>query len=136
MKYFIDTNIIIDFLENNADAVKKLKAIFLDPNSEVFINRLVLTEALRTIDFKASAKFKDAEKKLELFQKLDMRPDIYNKAIMFSRYCCSKGVQLKGKCEAIDFLHFMTAKYYNLTIVSNDKDFEKLEKEYRKFESI
>jgi len=136
VKYFIDTNIIIDFLENNADAVKKLKAIFLDPNSEVFINRLVLTEALRTIDFKASAKFKDAEKKLELFQKLDMRPDVYDKAIMFSRYCRSKGVQLKGKCEAIDFLHFMTAKYYNLTIVSNDKDFEKLEKEYRKFESI
>jgi len=34
----------------------------------------------------------------------------------------------------IDFLHFITAKYYNLKIISNDKDLEKLEKNYNKFE--
>jgi len=133
VKYFIDTNIIIDFLQNDADAVNKLKVIFLDPNSEVFINRLVLTETLRTIDFKANKKFKKAEEILDMFQKADIRPEIYDKAIVFSRYCRSKGVQLKGKCEAIDFLHFMTAKYYNLTIVSNDKDFDKLETVYAEF---
>jgi len=52
----------------------------------------------------------------------------------FQDFVIARGVKLKGKCEAIDFLHFITAKYYNLKIISNDKDLEKLEKNYNKFE--
>ena len=44
-------------------------------------------------------------------------------------------IEGKGKCEAIDFLHFITAKYNNLQIISNDKDFEKLEKIYQEFKN-
>ena len=47
--------------------------------------------------------------------------------------CHSKGIKIKGKCEAIDFLHFITAKYYNLKIISNDRDMSKLEDVYIKF---
>lgn len=136
MKYFIDTNIIIDLLNNKQDAIEKIKKITLEEESELFINRLVLTETLRTIDFQASNTFKQAQKQLELFQKLEITPDIYDQAISFSRFCHSKGIQLKGKCNAIDFLHFMTAKHYELTIVSNDKDFEKLETAYLDFKSV
>lgn len=93
MKYFIDTNIIIDGLD----------------------------------------KKEEAKEKLSFFRKVDIKPKIYEEAIQFSRYCHSKGIKLKGKCEAIDFLHFMTAKYYKLVIVSNDRDLEKLERSYDTF---
>lgn len=136
MNYFIDTNIIIDLLNEQKDAKVKLNEILSDEASEIFINRLVLTEALRMIDFKASNKFKKAEKVLGLFRQVDINPEIYHKAIMFSRFCKSKGTQLKGNCEAIDFLHFMTAKYYDLTMVTNDKDFAKLETAYIEFTSV
>jgi predicted nucleic acid-binding protein len=76
MKYFIDTNIIIDFLDNNEEAIQ------------------------------------------------------------FSRYCHSKGVKLKGKCEAIDFLHFITAKYYDLILISNDRDLDRLECSYGEFQAM
>lgn len=56
-----------------------------------------------------------------------MNAEIYEQTIQLSRYCRSQGISLKGKCEAIDFLHFVTAKYYELQLLSNDKDMEKLE---------
>ncbi len=154
MKYYIDTNVIIDLLgqnkkiddkresdeeekERKVDAQLKVKEqlskILLEDDSELFINRLVLVEALRTIHFRESGKFRKAEKKLGEFRQLEIKPIIYNKAIDFSRFCHSKGVKLKGKCEAIDFLHFITAKHYELKIVSNDADMPKLEEQYVKY---
>ncbi len=133
MNYFIDTNIIIDLLDNKVEAKEQLKSLVSEEESELFINRLVLTETLRTIHFKHSKVFKKAEEKLALFTQLNIQPQIYHKAIAFSRYCHSKGIKLKGKCEAIDFLHFMTAKNYDLKLISNDKDLEKLEKAYEDF---
>ena len=50
MKYFIDTNVIIDFLKKDVDATKKLTLIAGEEDSELFINRLVYLESLRTID--------------------------------------------------------------------------------------
>ena len=137
MKYFIDTNIIIDFLANNEEAKAHLKTLFLQEDSELFINRLIVMETLRTIHFNHKKVFREAEKKLTLFQQLDIKPKVYEKAIEFSRFCHSKGIKIKGKCEAIDFLHFITAKYYELEMVSNDGDMLKLEDAYLKFlESI
>ena len=137
MKYFIDTNIIIDLLANKEEAKAQLKALFLQEESELFINRLIVMETLRTIHFNHKKVFREAEKKLTLFQQLDIKPKVYEKAIEFSRFCHSKGIKIKGKCEAIDFLHFITAKYYELEIVSNDGDMSKLEDAYLKFlESI
>ena len=133
MKYFIDTNVIIDLLDNKKEAKEQIKALLLEENSELFINRLVLVETLRTIHFTHSKKFREAKKKLEWFQKVDIEPKIYNEAIDFSRFCHGKGVKLKGKCEAIDFLHFITAKYYELEMVSNDADMPKLEEQYIKY---
>jgi len=97
----------------------------LESDSELFINRLILLETLRTIHFNHKKIFREAEETLKFFRQLDIKPTIYNRAIEFSRFCHSRGVRLKGKCEAIDFIHFMTAKYYNLKIISNDKDLEK-----------
>ena len=133
MKYFIDTNVIIDLLDNKEEAKEQMKALLLEENSELVINRLVLIESLRTIHFKHKKVFREAKKTLDSFTKVNIKPEIYNEAIKFSRFCHSKGVKLKGKCEAIDFLHFITAKYYELIMVSNDKDLEKLEEPYIKF---
>jgi len=133
VKYFIDTNVIIDLLDNKEEAKEQIKALLVEENSELFINRLVLLETLRTIHFTHSKKFREAEEKLQLFRAVDIKPIIYDEAIAFSRYCHSKGIKLKGKCEAIDFLHFITAKYYELEMVSNDKDLAKLESVYNDF---
>jgi hypothetical protein len=38
--------------------------------------------------------------------------------------------ELQGKCAAIDFLHFITAKHYQLELLSNDKDMKQLEDGY------
>ena len=133
MKYFIDTNIIIDFLNKDEDVINRIVALLEDDTSEIYINRLVLLESLRTIHFNSKKLFIESKEALKCFESLEIRPNIYNDAIDFSRYCHSKGLKLKGKCEAIAFLYFITAKYYNLEIIRNDKDFDKLEKTYQHF---
>lgn len=133
MKYFIDTNIIIDFLNKKEEAIDKIINIAQDEKSVMYVNRLIVLETLRTIHFDSKKIFKEHKEKLNLFEQLNILPSIYEEAIVFSRYCHSKGVKLKGRCEAIDFLHFITAKYYDLTVVTNDKDFDKLEIIYQKF---
>jgi len=136
VKYFIDTNIIIDLLDNQEEAKEKLKVLVLEDGSELFINRLIVIETLRTIHFNHKKVFREAEEKLKFFRQVDIRPKIYDDAIAFSRFCHSKGVKLKGKCEVIDFLHFITAKYYKLEIVSNDKDLGKLENAYLEYKEL
>jgi len=134
VKYFIDTNVIIDLLNNDKDAKKQLKALFLEEGSELFINRLIVMETLRTIHFEHKRVFREAQENLKLFGQLDIRPQIYEEAVAFSRFCNTKlHFTLKGRCEAIDFLHFITAKYYNLIMVLNDGDMPKLEDAYVKF---
>ena len=134
MKYFIDTNVIIDLLNNDEEAKRQLKALFLQEDSELFINRLIVMETLRTVHFEHKRVFREAQEKLKLFGQLDIRPQIYEEAVAFSRFCNTKlHFTLKGRCEAIDFLHFITAKYYNLVMVSNDGDMLKLEDAYIKF---
>ena len=133
MKYFIDTNVIIDLLNNKKESIEQIKSLILEEDSELFINRLVLMETLRTIHFTNKKVFREAEKKLGLFRQVDIRPKIYGNSVEFSRFCHGRGVKIKGKCEAIDFLHFMTAKYYNLEIISNDGDMLKLEESYQGF---
>ena len=133
MKYFFDTNVIIDILDKKEDVLEKLEVISLEENSEILINRLVYVEVLRTIHLKHKKIFREAKITLDSFEKLEMKQEIYDEAINFSRFCHSKGIKLKGKCEAIDFLHYITAKYYGLVILSNDKDLEKLELEYNQF---
>ncbi len=133
MKYFIDTNLIIDLLENKEETIEHIKIIASEADSKLFINRLITLEALRTIHFTHTKKFKEAEEVLKSFEKLDIKQAVYDEAISFSRFCHKKGIKLKGKCEAIDFLHFITAKYYELALISNDRDFEKLDTVYPEF---
>lgn len=135
MKYFIDTNVIIDLLNGKKDAAAKLVEIAQQAKTEFYINRLVCVESLRTIHFASTDIFQKAKDTLESFEKLEINPDIYLSAIHFSRFCHSKGIKLKGRCEAIDFLHFITAKHYNLEIITYDGGFEKLEDAYLEFAS-
>lgn len=127
MRYFVDTNIIIDILNDPQNMEKFLP---LETENEFCINQLVYLESLRTIDIGKTKVFRNAQALLNNFTLFDMNSEIYDQAIQFSRYCRSQGVSLKGRCEAIDFLHFVTAKYYELTLLSNDKDMEKLETVY------
>ena len=134
MKYFIDTNIIIDFLNKKEEAIDLLTKIASEDNNILYTNKLVNLESLRTIPIKNTKIFKKAKDTLESFEKVDISAEIYNKTIEFSRFFKTvKHQSLKGKCEAIDLLHFMTAKYYNLELISYDKDFNKLESIYEEF---
>jgi predicted nucleic acid-binding protein len=130
VKYFLDTNLIIDFLAKKPQAISKLLTIAQQGDSEIFVNRLVYLETLRTIPVSNSRIFRDSKAVIDGFEFLDINQEIYDKSIDFSRYCQSKGITLKGKCAAIDFLHFITAKHYALELLSNDQDMEKLADAY------
>lgn len=130
MKYFLDTNLVIDFLDKKTDAIAKLTPILQAQESEIFVNRLVYLETLRTISLQKSRVFHDSKAAFEMFGLLDINQEIYDLAIGFSRYCQANGITLKGKCAAIDFLHFLTAKHYALELLSNDKDMDKLADAY------
>ena len=134
MKYFIDTNIIIDFLNKKDEAIDLLTKIASEDNNILYTNKLVNLESLRTIPIKNTKIFKKAKDTLESFEKVDISAEIYNNTIEFSRFFKTvKHENLKGRCEAIDLLHFMTAKYYDLELISYDKDFDKLERIYGEF---
>ncbi len=133
MKYFIDTSIIIDFLNKDKKAIKTITDIAEDENSIIHINRLVMLESLRTIDFKNTKIYKKSEEILKNFTSIEIKPQTYKDTILFSRYCHSRGIKLNGNCDAIDFLHFITAKNNNLEIVTNDKGFDRLEKVHQEF---
>ena len=136
MNYFLDTNIVIDLFKKKESTIKKITEIANNNNDYLFINRLVYTESLRTIKLKDKNIFKKSKETLDSFEKLDITQEIYDKTINFSRFCVTKGVTLKGKCAIIDYLHFITAKYYNLEIISNDNDFEKMEEKYKEYLEI
>lgn len=147
MKYFIDTNLIIQYFDYGYDysiqinrndrkdkkeaflkAKSKMMPILEDDDSEIFMNRLVYLETLRIIT--DSKKFDYLKEVLANFTVIDIYPEIYEKAVNFSRYCRSNGITIKGRCAAIDFLHFITAKHYEFELVANDKDMETLETYY------
>lgn len=131
MKYFIDTNLIIDaYDKKKPEAIDKLRPILEDEESEIFINRLVYLETLRTVKLTNSKNFQQLKTIFESFGILDITQEIYDQAIQLSRYSQSKGISLKGKCAAIDFLHFLTAQHYRLNLLASDRDMEKLAKVY------
>lgn len=133
MQYFIDTNLILDAFEReNIDAQNKLKVILEDDDNEIFYNGLVYTEALRVV--LDDDLFSTLKSSFELFTWVDINQSIYKDTKKFSRYCRSKGIKVaKRKCELIDMLHFMTAKYYNLKLITGDGDFDNLETAYQDF---
>ncbi len=136
MRYFVDTNIIIDFFDKKPEAIAKITDIAKQEDSLLFVNRLVYLESLRTIHQDHSRRFRDSKAVFELFEFLDINQEIYDQAINFSRYCQSKGTTLKGKCAAIDFLHFITAQYYQLKLLTNDSDFANLTVHYLDWKTL
>lgn len=143
MRYFIDTNLIIDYCANETkknisedrrqqilDAKNQLNPILANDDSLIFINRLVYLETLRTIRLTDKNIFRETKQILNLFEILDVNQTIYEQAVNFSRFCKSKHISLKGRCETIDFLHFITAKYYELELLTCDRDMAKLETVY------
>jgi predicted nucleic acid-binding protein len=134
MKYFIDTNIILDAFERKIPEVQnRLSTILEDEENKIFYNGLVYTETLRAVlDENILDTLKSS---FELFTWVDINKDIYIKTKKFSRYCRSKDIKVaKGRCELIDMLHFITAKHNNLEIITNDTDdFKKLENAYQEY---
>lgn len=132
MKYFFDTNVISNLVRKDINAITKLKELASNEESRFYINRLVFMESLRAIPLGRISLYKNTKETLENFEKLEITQDIYDKSVDFARFCKSKGVSL-GKCEAIDYIHFVTAKYYNLEIISFDGDMSRLEEKYQEF---
>jgi len=132
VKYFLDTNVISKLVKKDSEAIAKMKAITQEDAPEFYINRLVKLESLRAIPLTHKKLYTKTEETINLFREVEIKPSIYSEAIAFSRFCKSKGLNF-GKCEAIDYLHFITAKDYNLTLISFDGDMEKLEEIYPKF---
>jgi len=133
-KYFIDTNLIIDFLNKKSEAIEIITNIVNNEESELFINQLVNLESLRTIPVQNTNIFNKAKEVLEGFEKLEINHEVFDKTIEFSRFFKTvKHQSLKGRCEAIDLLHFITAKHYDLELITYDKDFARLEIIYQEF---
>lgn len=132
MKYFFDTNVISNLVREDSVAIAKLQELASDETSEFYTNRLVFMESLRAIPMDRKNLFDKTKSTLENFEKLEITQEIYDKSVDFARFCKSKGVNL-GKCEAIDYIHFITAKYYGLEIVSFDSDMDRLEEKYQEF---
>lgn len=132
MKYFFDTNVISNLVREDSAAISKLQELASDETSEFYINRLVFMESLRAIPFTHKKLYKNTKETLGSFEKLEITQEIYEKSVEFARFCKSKGINL-GKCEAIDYIHFVTAKYYNLEIISFDGDMKTLEIKYQEF---
>ena len=133
MKYFFDTNIISDFARKKEETINKVQELASKEESEFYINRLVYLESLRAIPSSYKKLYNDVKETLDSFIKLDITQEIYDVSVEFSRFCRSNGVNL-GKCEAIDYLHFITAKHYELAIISDDGDMEVLETQYITFQ--
>lgn len=132
MKYFFDTSVISNLVREDSTAISKLQELALDETSEFYTNRLVFMESLRAIPLTHKKLYKNTKETLENFEKLEITQDIYDKSVEFARFCKRKGVSL-GKCEAIDYIHFVTAKYYGLEMVSFDNDMSRLEEKYKEF---
>lgn len=132
MKYFFDTNVISRLVKEDSAAISKLQELASDETSEFYINSLVFMESLRAIPFTYKKLYNNTKETLGSFEKLEITQEIYEKSVEFARFCKSKGINL-GKCEAIDYIHFVTAKYYNLEIISFDGDMKTLEIKYQEF---
>jgi len=132
VKYFLDTNVISHLIRKDEKAIEKIKEITKDEDYELYINRLVYMESLRAIPLKREPLYEKTKDLLDSLSKVDIKQETYFKGVAFARFCKSKGLNF-GKCEAIDYLHFMTAKYYDLEIISFDGDMKKLEEKYLEF---
>jgi len=132
MKYFFDTNVISKLVNKDSDTIEKIQELTTDEESEFYINRLVYMESLRAIPLTHKKLYRNTIDTLDSFEKLDITQSIYDTSVKFARFCKSKGLNF-GKCEAIDYLHFITSKNYNLEIISFDKDMKKLEELYPQF---
>ncbi|MFZ2725718.1 MAG: PIN domain-containing protein [Methylococcaceae bacterium] len=126
MNYFIDTNILIDFFNKKPEAKEKLGQL-IEQEHNLYINGLVYVEALRTIHVDKTRIFCESKKfLLTYFEFVEINRDIFDKTVLFSRFCnTKKHIYLSGRCEAIDFIHFVTAKHYQLEMLSNDKGINK-----------
>lgn len=128
MKYFIDANIVIEMVNKRSNT---LEEIIKEEDSELFINRLVVLEVLRTEQNKD--KIQKIEKVLREIEPLDIKKEIYDEVVEFSRFCEKNKIKIKGKCPAIDFIHFVTAKHYGLEVSTSDADFKTLNERYEEF---
>lgn len=135
MKYFFDTNVISRLVKRDSITIQKIEELAKDGESEFYINRLVYIESLRAIPITHKKLYENTKETLNSFEKLNITREIYNKSVTFARFCKSKGLNL-GKCEAIDYLHFITAKFYNLEMISFDKDMDRLEELHSQFLKI
>ena len=123
MNYLFDSCLLIDAYDRKLpEAMERVRQVFSEDDAKFFINRLALLETLRGIKWVDTKKFQTLKSTLEIFTVVDIEQEIYDNAISFSRFCRSKGITLKGGCEAIDYLHFLTAKHYGFEILTNDRD--------------
>lgn len=135
MKYFFDTNIISNLVRNDTDTINIVKEIASKEDAELYINRLVYVESLRAIPLTHTKLYNNTKETLDSFVKLDITQNIYNESVEFTRFCKSKGVSL-GKCEVIDYLHFITAKTYDMEMISHDGDMLVLQAKYVEFKEL
>ncbi|MDQ5921875.1 MAG: hypothetical protein QG673_1934 [Pseudomonadota bacterium] len=138
MRYFLDSSYLIDFTGKKHKRHNQVKQIldllFKDGSNEFVINRLVYVEVLRGIKLIEVKNYRDTLEVLQSFQTFEINKQVYDEAITFSRFCRSNGFTLKGEgCAAIDFIHFIFSKHYDLNMLSSDIDMDKLETKYSEF---
>lgn len=129
-RVLVDTNVLINLFQKNITH-PKLQEV-LESDKDIVITNLIYIEFLRGINYNHKRHYLQMREFLNNLEILQVNRDIYNMAIDLNRFCKSKGVTLKGKCEVIDFINFCSAKHYNLKTITNDRDFDILEEYFNK----
>jgi predicted nucleic acid-binding protein len=113
--YLLDTNILIYFTEGNL----KLIAFLSKLKQETFFASVI--SHFEFLDgHKTSKQLNEMEKAIEGFIFLDLRREI-------TKAAAELDLKTKKKLKLKDLLIAATAKVENLTIVTADKDFKKVE---------
>jgi len=144
MNYLLDTNFIINVVENkNTDRGIECKDMFSNivkaPEApSLFSTELVRVECLRTIP-----RTPEKKKKFTMMSQffidnvavLELNREIYDKAIDFSRYCGANGYNLSLRNGIVDLTNFIISKEKKLILLCSDIDNEILESHWRSYKS-
>jgi predicted nucleic acid-binding protein len=140
-KFFVDTNVIIDlFNKKDKPHVNKLIQFMSDDNIELYINDFVMAEVLQGIKLQESNKYAQFKQYLEnSFLIVDVDAKIILNSVEVYRTCKANGINFNNEnicpvpnCNkiiynSIDCIHYATCEQYELTMLTNDNVFNKID---------
>jgi predicted nucleic acid-binding protein len=122
LKILVDTSVWIDFFNGVSSAPRVSLRKLLQAEEEVCISGYILTETLQ--GFKKDRDFEAARMHLLHLPMLDIPiPESYINAAQLYRTCRKQGITIR---KTADCLIAQTAMHYEVALLHNDKDFDRI----------